>query len=339
MAASAAWAIVGVNSMVGENLIALLDELSIDHASLALFEPAEEAGGRLMIGGESRRIEPLEKADFSRFAVVIFATDAAVSAEWAPRAVEAGCWVIDTSEHWQDDPQVPMLVADVNAAGVLPGLKPGLLVSPDSQVVQAALVLQPLLAKGVRAVNLSTYQSVSTLGRSALEAMALQTGKLLNGQPVEGDHFEKQAAFNLLPRIGAAQDDGSSAAEARLVAGLRRVLPLERVPVSVTAVLVPVFYGSGHSLQLELDTVVDRKALASLLRKVPAIKILDKPAAGGYPTPVTEAAGDEHLWVGRIRQDEIDPKRVSLWSVADNLRLGVARNTLQLAELLIKDYL
>ncbi|SDU01401.1 aspartate-semialdehyde dehydrogenase [Halopseudomonas salegens] len=339
MATSAAWAIVGVNSMVGENLVALLDEHSFGYSELALFETAEDAGGRLLIAGESRRVEPLEKADFSRYAVVIFATEAAVSAEWAPRAVAAGCWVIDTSEQWQDDTQVPMLVADVNAASVLAGLPRGLLVSPDSQVVQAALVLQPLLGKGLRAATISTYQSLSTQGRSALEAMALQTGKLLNGQPVEGGSFEKQAAFNLLPRIGAAQDDGSSAAEARLVSGLRRVLPLTEVPLSVTAVLVPVFYGSGHSLQLELEQPVDRKALASLLRKGPAIKILDKPAAGGFPTPVTEAAGDEHLWVGRIRQDSIDPKRVSLWSVADNLRVGVARNTLQVAELLIKDYL
>ncbi|TVP93693.1 MAG: aspartate-semialdehyde dehydrogenase, partial [Pseudomonadaceae bacterium] len=328
MAASAALAIVGVTSMVGENLVALLDEGTFSYSELALFEPTEEAGGRLMIGGDSRRIEALEKADFSRFAVVIFATEAAVSAEWAPRAVAAGCWVIDTSEQWQDDAQVPMLVADVNAASALPGLSRGLLVSPDSQVVQAALILQPMLAKGLRAATISTYQSLSTQGRSALEAMALQTGKLLNGLPVEGGTFEKQAAFNLLPRIGAAEEDGSSAAEQRLMAGLRRVMPLDTVPLSVTAVLVPVFYGSGHSVHLELEQAVDRKALASLLRKVPAVKVLDKPVAGGFPTPVTEAAGDDHLWVGRIRQDAVDPKRVSLWSVADNLRVGVARNTL-----------
>lgn len=339
MAAATACAIVGIHSMIGENLTALLDEQMAGFSELALFDTAEEAGGRMQVAGESRRVEPLEKADFSRFAVVIFATEASVSAEWAPRAVAAGCWVIDTSEQWQDDTAVPLLVAGVNAEQQLPAITRGLVVSPDSQVVQAALVLQPLLAKGIKAVSISTYQSLSTRGKKALEAMALQTGKLLNGQPVDAGVFEKQAAFNLLPRIGEALDNGSSSVEQRLEQGLRRVLPLASVPLSLTAVLVPVFYGSGHSVQLELAQPLERKALTSLLRKAPMIKILDKPAAGGFPTPVTEAAESDNLWVGRIRQNELDPCRVSLWSVADNLRVGVARNVLQVAELLIKDIL
>lgn len=333
-------AIVGVTGMIGDVLIDVLDDHEFAIAKLYLVDEENVAGGRLMYKGQSQRVEPLERFDFSQVQVVVFLGAASVGQKWIPQMLAAGCSVIDASGSSRTDPATPMVVADANPAALVGFTAPGLVACPDSQVVQAVLALQPVLQEvGLQSVVIATYQSMSTLDQQAVEGLALQTGKLLNGQPPEAGALAKQAAFNLIPRTGDVDEHGYTQDEARLGEDVRRTLELPDISVAATCVVVPVFYGTAAVLQLRTREPLPIKRLIALLRKAPGIKVLDKPAEGGYPTPVTEATGSDSVWIGRLRVDPVDPLVLNMWIVSDNLRKGVVLNSLQTLRLLIKDYL
>jgi len=332
-------ALVGMSGLVGEALLNVLDEQDFAFGQIHLLDTEERAGGRPMLKGQSQRVEVLERFDFSRVALVLFA-DAQLAADWAQPAVAAGCLVVDACGAFRHEAEVPLVVAEVNPQALEGARQRGIVACPDAQVVQTLVALQPLIEQaGLQSVTVATYQSMSTQGNDEVEALALQTGRLLNGQPAEKGAFDKQAAFNLIPRIGEVEEDGSSPAERRLADDVRRILALPQLPVSATCVLVPTFFGSAQVMQIRTRDPLTIKRAATLLRKAPGVKLLDKPAAGGYPTPVSDATGSDQVWVGRLRQDSFDPLSISLWVVSDNLRKGVALNSLAVAELLIKDYL
>ncbi|MFN3579009.1 MAG: aspartate-semialdehyde dehydrogenase [Pseudomonas sp.] len=333
-------AIVGVTGMIGDILIDVLADHEFAISKLHLVDLEAVAGGRLMYQGQSMRVEPLERFDFSAVKVAIFLCAEEVAGQWAPQALAAGCSVIDASGHFRADSGVPLVVAGVNQELLADCSWPGVVACPDSQVVQATLALDALMGEvPLESLSIATYQSMSTLDQEAVEGLALQTGKLLNGQPPEAGALAKQAAFNLIPRTGDVDEQGYTGAELRLAADLRRIFRQPSMPVSVTCVLVPVFYGSAAVIHLKAAQELDLKKLNSLIRKAPGVKLLDKPVAGGYPTPVTEATGSDSVWIGRLRQDSLDPSRLNLWIVSDNLRKGVVLNSLQTLNLLIKDYL
>lgn len=332
-------ALVGLSGLAGETLLNVLDDHEYDFGQIHLLDTEEQAGGRLMLKGQSQRVEVLERFDFSRVAVVLFA-DAWLASDWAGRAVAAGCKVVDACGAFRHKGDVPLVVAEVNPQALADVAVRGIVSCPDAQVVQTLLALQPLLAEaGLQSVNIATYQSMSTLGNEEVEALALQTGRLLNGQPAEKGAFDKQAAFNLIPRVGELDEAGNSQLEQHLAEDVRRILAMPQLPVAVTCVLVPTFFGSAQVMQLRTAEPLAAGRAAKLMRKAPGVKLLDKPAAGGYPTPVSDATGSDHVWVGRLRQDSFDPLAIGMWVVSDNLRKGVALNSLAVAELLIKDYL
>lgn len=338
MSKTCAVALVGLSGLIGETLINVLDDHDFDF-ELHLLDTEEQAGGRLMIKGESQRIEVLESFDFSRVALVLFA-DAWLASDWADRVVAAGCMVVDACGAFRHRTDVPLVVAEINPQALTDLGSRRIVSCPDAQVVQTVLALQPLLAEGgLQSLNIATYQSMSTVGNEEVEALALQTGRLLNGQPAEKGAFEKQAAFNLIPRIGELDESGNSQLEQHLVADVRRILDSPAVPIMATCVLVPTFFGSAQVMQLRTERALPAGRAATLLRKAAAIKLLDRASAGGYPTPVTDATGSDQVWVGRLRQDQQDPFGISMWIVSDNLRKGVALNSLAIARLLIKDYL
>lgn len=339
MSTSCDVAIVGVYGIAGDSLMSLLDEHEYPFARVHLLETEEAAGGRLMLNGESQRVEVVQRFDFSQVKVAIFASDAALTADWAPKAVAAGCVVIDASGAFREE-DIPLVVAEVNPQALAGYKKRGIVACPDAQTVQSVLALGPLKTEaGLQAVNIATYQSMSTCGQEEVEGLALQTGRLLNGQPAERGPFEKQAAFNLIPRFGDTDENGDTLAESRLASDVRRVLDLPDLQVSVTCVLVPVFFGTAQVMQAVTDKAIPAKRLLPLLRKAPGIKVLDKASEGGYPTPVSDATGSDHVWVGRLRLDARNDRAVNMWIVSDNLRKGVALNSLLVAGLLIKDYL
>ena len=332
-------AIVGVYGIAGESLMSLLDDHQFPFAKIHLLETEEAAGGRLMLNGLSQRVEVVERFDFRQVKVVIFTGDKALAAKWASVAVEAGCVVVDSAGAFRDA-DIPLVVAEANPAALKGYRARGIVACPDAQVVQAVIALKPLLAEaGLESVTVATYQSMSTLGQEEVEALALQTGRLLNGQPAERGAFAKQAAFNLIPRLGEIDEEGNTADEKQFAEDVRRLLELGDLPVSVTCVMVPVFFGTAQVLQARTASAIPIKRLSTLMRKAPGLKLLDKPAEGGYPTPVSDATGSDQVWVGRLRLDSRDPNAINMWIVSDNLRKGVALNSLLVAELLIKDYL
>ena len=337
---SADIAIVGVTGLEGESLLDVLGDEAYPFATVHLLEPTDLAGERLMLRGQSQRVEALERFDFASVKVVIFLGNPALAEQWAPTAVAKGCVVVDASGAHRGQAEVPVIVDDVNPQRVGDIAEHRILACPDAQVVQTVTALKPLVDEaGLRSVTLATYQSMSTHSKEAVEALAFQTGRLLNGQPAEKGAFDKQAAFNLLPRIGELDEAGVADAERILADDVRRVLEMPDLPVSVTCVLVPLFFGSAQTLQAVTEQVIAPKRLAGLLRKGAGLKLLDKPAAGGYPTPVSDATGSDHVWIGRLRQDTLDAHSVNMWVVSDNLRKGVVLNTLAVAARLIKHFL
>lgn len=340
MSSSCDVAIVGVTGMIGDILVDVLDDHDFSIAKLFLVDEETVAGGRLMYKGQSQRVEPLERFDFSLVKAAVFLGSESMAETWIPRALAAGCTVIDASGSSRTNAEAPMVVADANGHVLTGFAAPGVIACPDSQVVQAVLALQPVLREaGVQSVAVATYQSMSTLDQDAVEGLALQTGRLLNGQPPEAGALAKQAAFNLIPRIGDVDEHGFTCDEARFGEDVRRVLELAGVSVAITCVVVPVFYGTAAVMQLRTREVLTVKRLATLLRKSPGIKLLDKPTNDGFPTPITEATGSDAVWIGRLRQDPVDPLVLNMWIVSDNLRKGVVLNSLETLRLLIKDYL
>lgn len=339
MSKTRAVALVGVSGLTGETLINVLDDHDFELGELHLLDTEEQAGGRLMVKGESQRVEVLEKFDFSRVALVVFA-DAWLASDWADRVVAAGCVVVDACGAFRHRTDVPLVVAEINSRALADLGSRRIVSCPDAQVVQTLLALQPLVAEGgLQMLNIATYQSMSTVGNEEVEALALQTGRLLNGQPPEKGAFDKQAAFNLIPRVGELDEAGNSQLEEHLVTDVRRILDLPDLPMMATCVLVPTFFGTAQVMQLRTDRALPAGRAATLLRKASGVKLLDRASAGGYPTPVTDATGSDQVWVGRLRQDSRDPVSISMWVVSDNLRKGVALNSLAIAQLLIKDYL
>ena len=332
-------ALVGVSGLAGEAVLNVLDDHEFDLGQIHLLDTEEQAGGRLMLKEQSQRVEVLEHFDFSRVAVVLFA-DAWLASDWADRVVAAGCLVIDACGAFRHRTDVPLVVAEINPQALADLGPRGIVACPDAQVVQTLLALQPLIAAaGLQSVNIATYQSMSTLGNDEVEALALQTGRLLNGQPPEKGVFDKQAAFNLIPRMGELDEAGNSQLEQHLAEDVRRILGLPQLSIAVTCVLVPTFFGTAQVMQLRTAEPLATGQATKLLRRAAGIKLLDKPTAGGYPTPVSDATGTDHVWVGRVRQDSFDPSSIGMWVVSDNLRKGVALNSLAIAQSLIKDYL
>lgn len=336
MSKKAGVAVVGVSGLAGDMLVSVLEDDTFAFAELYLVEADDDAGERRMIKGQSMRVEPISRFDFSKVAVVVMAGSAALAQEWAPAIRAAGAVLVDASGSLGGVP----VVAEVNPQALVAAKEQGVVCSPDSQVVQSAIVLKALAGMApLQRVSIATYQSMSTHSKAAVEALAMQTGKLLNGQPVEKSLLDKQVAFNLLPCVSDLDDTGASREERALTAGVKACLDAPGLPVLVNAVLVPVFYGTAQMMQVTFAGAPDAKRIANVLRRAKGIKVLDKAAAGGFPTPVTDATGSDEVWVGRIRADAAEPDTIHLWIVSDNLRKGVAINSLMVAELLIKDYL
>jgi aspartate-semialdehyde dehydrogenase len=329
-------AIVGIEGILGESFLAVLEDREFPFAKIHLLETEDAAGNRLMLRGQSQRVEVLERFDFSSVGLVIFAGAAETALNWAEQAVAAGAMVVDATGAYRAS-EAPLAVAEVNPDALKTIQHPCIVACPDAQAVQTAVALAPLVAAvGLESVSVATYQSMSTLGNEEVEALALQTGRLLNGQPAERGALEKQAAFNLIPRVGELLESGETNREQALAADVRRLLQMPELPISFTCVLVPTFFGTAAVVQARTARPVAKTKLAALMRKAPGIKLLDKPSAGGYPTPVTDATGTDQVWIGRLRQDPLDDQSVNMWIVSDNLRKGIALNSLLLAELLIK---
>ncbi|HKT33117.1 MAG TPA: aspartate-semialdehyde dehydrogenase [Gammaproteobacteria bacterium] len=334
-------AVVGATGAVGAAMLEILAERKFPFGRVYALASERSAGKRVDFNGVQLKVEPLASFDFSKVRIGLFSAGARVSAEYAPRAAAAGCVVIDNTSHFRYEPDIPLVVSEVNPQAIAQYRNRGIIANPNCSTMQMLVVLKPIHdAVGIERINVATYQSVSGAGARAIRELAEQTARLLNGQPLEaGAKFPKQIAFNVLPHIDEFQDNGYTREEMKMLWETRKILGDDSIRVNATAVRVPVFYGHSEALHIETREKISVARARALLRAAPGVEVLDERRAGGYPTAVTEAAHHDAVFVGRIREDLSHPRGLDLWVVGDNIRKGAALNSIQVAELLVKTYL
>jgi len=334
-------AVVGATGAVGETMLSILEQRKFPVGKVYALASSRSAGKRIGFNDQSIKVEDLATFDFSKVQIGLFSAGGSVSAEYAPKAAAAGCVVIDNTSHFRYDSDIPLIVPEVNPEALAQYKVRNIIANPNCSTIQMLVALKPIYdAVGIERINVCTYQAVSGTGMSAISELAEQTVQLLNGQPIaEPKVYPKQIAFNVLPQIDVFQENGYTKEEMKMVWETRKIFSDESIQVNPTCVRVPVFYGHSEAVHIETRDKISASAVRELLAVAPGVKILDDRQNGGYPTAVTEAASGDFTWVSRIREDISHPRGINLWVVADNLRKGAALNSVQIAEMLIKQHL
>jgi aspartate-semialdehyde dehydrogenase len=334
-------AMVGATGAVGEAVLAILAEREFPVSELVPLASERSAGGKLSFAGHELTVQLLDGYDFAGVDIAFFSAGGAVSREHAPRAAAAGAVVIDNTSEFRYQDDVPLVVSEVNPHAIADYTTRGIIANPNCSTMQMLVALAPIhRAVGIERINVATYQSVSGAGRSGMEELGRQTAALLNFQGVEaGGKFPAQIAFNVIPQIDEFQPNGYTREEMKLVWETRKILEDDSIQVNPTAVRVPVFYGHGEAVHVETRDKLGLAEARALLAAAPGVELMDERKPGGYPTPVGEAAGHDAVYVGRVREDISHERGLDLWIVADNIRKGAALNAVQIAEILIADYL
>lgn len=330
-------AIVGATGAVGEAMLSVLAERQFPIGKLHLLASERSAGEKIEYGARKIVVEDLATFDPTGVDIALFSAGGGISKEYAPRFAAAGAVVIDNSSAFRYDDDVPLVVSEVNPEQVANRPR-GIIANPNCSTMQMLVALAPIhRAVGIERINVATYQSVSGAGRSGMEELGKQTAAMLGFQTLEPKKFAVQIAFNLIPQIDDFLDNGYTKEEMKLVWETRKILGDDSIQVNPTAVRVPVFYGHSEAVHLETRTKLSAVDARALLEAAPGVVVVDDRAPGGYPTPVTHAAGTDPVYVGRIREDVSHPRGLDLWIVSDNIRKGAALNAVQLAELVVKE--
>lgn len=333
-------AMVGATGAVGEALISILLERKFPVSEFVPLASARSAGEKLGFGAREFTVRDLAEYDFNGVDIAFFSAGGSVSREHAPRAVAAGAVVIDNTSEFRNAPDVPLVVSEVNPEAIAAYTQRGIIANPNCSTMQMLVALAPIhRAVGIERINVATYQSVSGAGRSGIEELGRQTAALLNFQEARPTKFSKQIAFNVIPHIDDFQDNGYTREEMKMVWETRKILGDASIQVNPTAVRVPVFLGHAEAVHVETRDKITAEQVRELLQGAPGVEVIDERKAGGYPTPASDAAGQDAVFVGRIRDDISHPRGIDLWVVSDNIRKGAALNAVQVAELLVKTYL
>ena len=327
-------AIAGATGAVGETLLSILKQRKFPVGELVPLASERSAGSKVEFGNRSVTVRNLADFDFKDIDIAFFSAGGSVSRVHAPRATEAGAIVIDNTSEFGYLSDVPRVISEVNPHAIAQYTKRGIIANPNCSTMQLLVALAPIhRAVGIERINVATYQSVSGTGRRALEELGRQTAGLLNFQSVEPKVYPVQIAFNVIPHGGDFTDNGYTMEEMKIVWETRKILEDDSIQVNPTCVRVPVFYGHSEVVHIETRNKIGADTARELLRKSPGIVVVDEHKAGGYPTPVTHAAGKDPVFVGRIRDDISHPRGLDLWIVADNIRKGAALNAVQIAEI------
>jgi len=333
-------AVLGATGAVGEAMLSILAERRFPVAAVHALASSRSAGTDVKFGNKLLTTQDASTFDFGAVQIGLFSAGASVSARYAPEAAAAGCVVIDNTSKFRYDHDIPLVIPEVNPDAIANYENRGIIANPNCSTIQMVVVLKPIYdAVGIERINVCTYQAVSGAGKRAIDELAAQTAALLSGKPVDARVHPKQIAFNALPHIDEFQDNGYTKEEMKLVWETQKVLGDDSIRVNATTVRVPVFYGHSEAVHIETREKITAGAARKLLMKAPGVKVLDKRKPGGYPTAVTESAGNDSVFVGRIREDISHPRGLDLWVVADNVRKGAALNSVQIAEHLVKHYL
>jgi aspartate-semialdehyde dehydrogenase len=333
-------AVVGATGVVGEAMLEILAARKFPIGKVYALASERSVGKTVNYRNRELAVEDLAEFDFSRVQIGLFSAGASVSAEFAPQAAAAGCVVIDNTSQYRYDDDIPLVVPEVNVDAIAAYKNRGIIANPNCSTIQLVVALKPLYdAVGIERINVATYQSVSGAGRSAVEELVRQTASLLNGRPLEISGPQKQIAFNVLPHIDVFQDNRYTKEEMKMVWETRKILGDDAILVNPTAVRVPVFYGHSEAVHIETREKITAGQACKLLAAAPGITLLDGVETGQYPTAVTESSGNDAVFVGRVREDISHPRGINLWVVSDNIRKGAALNSVQIAEILAKNYL
>ncbi|MEO1904054.1 MAG: aspartate-semialdehyde dehydrogenase [Methylococcales bacterium] len=333
-------AVVGATGAVGEAMLSILEQRGFPIGEIYPLASSRSAGKRIRFNGESVKIGDLAEFDFSQVQIGLFSAGASVSAEYAPKAVAAGCVVIDNTSQFRYDADIPLVVPEVNPESIAEFSNQGIIANPNCSTIQMVVALKPIYdAVGIDRINVCTYQAVSGSGKVGVEEVVSQTAKLLNGKPVTPKVYPKQIAFNVLPQIDVFMDNGYTKEEMKMVWETKKIMADDDIKVNATAVRVPVFFGHSEAVHLETKTAISASEARALLEKAPGVTVVDTREEGSYPTAVTESSGDDAVFVGRIRSDISHPLGLNLWVVSDNVRKGAALNSVQIAEILAQEYL
>lgn len=337
-------AVVGATGAVGEAMLEILEERNFPVGELHVLASERSAGNSIRAFGKSHLVQDLATFDFSSVQLGLFSPGGAVSAQYAPIAAAAGCWVIDNTSQFRMDPNVPLVIPEVNAH-VLDGYEGRIIANPNCSTIQMLVALKPLQdAIGITRINVATYQAVSGAGAKGVAELAGQTAALLNGRDYEPKEFAAQIAFNAIPQIGEFDDNGYSTEEMKMVLETQKIFEDDSILVNPTCVRIPVFYGHSEAVHVELAGPLSVAGARELLSRANGVTLLDETLQGTdgtdsdlpiYPTPVKQATGTDQVFVGRLRADLSHPNGLNLWVVSDNVRKGAALNSVQIAELLL----
>ncbi|MEL4431558.1 aspartate-semialdehyde dehydrogenase [Shewanella mangrovisoli] len=329
--------VLGASGAVGQTMIEILEERNFPVANLYPLASSRSAGETVSFHGKQVTILDVETFDWSQAQLGFFSAGGDVSAKWAPIAAEAGCVVIDNTSHFRYDIDIPLVVPEVNPHAIADFRNRNIIANPNCSTIQMLVALKPIYdTYGISRINVATYQSVSGTGKKAIEELAKQCTKLLQGLPADAEVYPKQIAFNVLPQIDKFMDNGYTKEEMKMVWETQKIFGDDEILVNATAVRVPVFYGHSEAVHIETRQVADAEDIKALLRDAEGVVLFE--SDDEYPTAVTHAAGTDPVYVGRVRKDISHSNGINLWVVSDNIRKGAALNSVQIAEILVRDY-
>ncbi|MEM6848313.1 MAG: aspartate-semialdehyde dehydrogenase [Pseudomonadota bacterium] len=327
-------AVVGATGNVGRELLDILAERGFPADTVSAVASRRSLGTEVSFGDKTLKTRDIESFDFSAVDICLMSAGGDVAREWAPRIAAAGAVVIDNSSAFRMDPDVPLIVPEVNADAVEGFAKKNIIANPNCSTAQLVVALKPIHDRAtIKRVVVSTYQSVSGAGKEAMEELFAQTRAVYASDPIEVNKFQRRIAFNVIPQIDAFMEDGSTKEEWKMVVETKKILD-PKIKLIATCVRVPVFISHSEAVTVELEEPLPAEEAQNMLREAPGLLVVDKREDGGYVTPY-EAAGEDATYVSRIREDITVENGLAFWVVSDNLRKGAALNAVQIAELLV----
>ena len=332
-------AVAGATGAVGNQMVRCLEEADFPIRSIKLLASARSVGRHLRFKGDTIEVEELKEDSFNGMDIALFSAGGGTSEKFAPHAAQAGCVVVDNSSAWRMDPDVPLVVPEVNPHAIAQYTRKGIIANPNCSTIQMVVALDPIHKKyGIKRIVVSTYQAVSGTGKKAIDELFDQTRALINFLNCENKVYPHRIAFNCLPHIDTFMPNGYTKEEIKMVNETRKILEDNSIGVTATTVRVPVFHSHSESVNVETKEPISARDVKLLLENTPGIKVVDDPGNNLYPL-ATDAAGQDLTLVGRIRDDESIPNGINMWIVADNIRKGAATNAVQIARVLADNYL
>ena len=332
-------AVAGATGAVGNQMIRCLEEANFPARSVKFLASSRSVGRSLRYKGDMVAVEELKEDSFKGMDIALFSAGGGTSEKYAPYAAKDGCVVVDNSSAWRMDPDVPLIIPEVNPHAIAQYKNKGIIANPNCSTIQMVVALAPIYKKyGIKRIVVSTYQAVSGTGKKAIDELFDQTRATINFLKYESKVYPHPIAFNCLPHIDSFLDNGYTKEEMKMVNETRKILEDDTIGVTATTVRVPVFYSHSESVNVETKEPVSAPEVITLLEQSPAIKVVDDPRNNQYPL-ATDAAGQDLTLVGRIRDDESIANGINMWIVADNIRKGAATNAVQIARVLVDEYL